>query len=244
MAKSILLLMLKPIVWVVLLAAIGLISKNRKQKRVMLILAGLVFILFSNGFLANLAITHYEPDRLALNGKKYEVGIVLGGYSSYHPGTNTVRFFEASDRLWQAIRLYRSGVIKKILISGGNKDTVKNPRKEADIIFQYLADTGVDKHDIIVENKSTNTKENALFSLQKINELGLTGNILIITSNWHIPRSKIIFSRHRFPGKLDYYGADSLSVIQPNIETFFLPSANALRIWEILLKEIAGRLVA
>ena len=93
--------------------------------------------------------------------KNYDYGIVLGGYSAYNEEINHINLNKNGDRLITAIELYHLGVIEKLLISGGNGQLFNNGLKESDWTYDILINLKVDSNDIILENISRNTMENA-----------------------------------------------------------------------------------
>ncbi len=81
---------------------------------------------------------------------------------------------------------------KKIIFipSGGKgKDEVK---AEAEAIKDYLLKQGINKKQIVIENKSRNTIENLKYSKDKIDEINQDGNIIFSTTNYHVFRSGVI----------------------------------------------------
>jgi uncharacterized SAM-binding protein YcdF (DUF218 family) len=97
------------------------------------------------------------------------------------------------------VPLYKEGRVPKILISGGvNRHTGHN---EAAEISALLVDRGVSERDIIIEDKSTNTLENVLFSRNVIDhEIGLDNvrKIIVVVKNYHSRRVLMTMKRH-FP---------------------------------------------
>lgn len=80
-----------------------------------------------------------------------------------------------------------------ILSGGRGADEI---RAEALVMKDYLIEKGIDEERIYVEDKSSNTLENIKFSLQIIEEEGLSDNCIVSVSNaFHIPRIELIFSR-------------------------------------------------
>ena len=63
---------------------------------------------------------------------------------------------------------------------------------EAKAIEEYLISQGINKKNIIVEDKSTSTRENMKFSKEKINEIKKDANIIFSTTNYHVFRSGVI----------------------------------------------------
>lgn len=97
------------------------------------------------------------------------------------------RHQEAVDKVYD---LYKTGFITKILVSGGkNRVTGENESLE---MSKKLFKLGVGKNDIILENKSTNSLENVIFSKNIIEEkIGLNNikKIIIIAKNYHSRRA-------------------------------------------------------
>ena len=85
-----------------------------------------------------------------------------------------------SERLPYGIKLYKSNYSNKIIISGG------------DISKKQILESGVPLNDIILENKSTTTYENAKFS----REIMLRNNFksaIVVSSPYHMRRTSLIF---------------------------------------------------
>ena len=86
-----------------------------------------------------------------------------------------------TDIARRAAELYRAGLAPKILFTGGlGRNTAGLlPEPEAVRFAKVAMECGVPEYDIILEDRSTNTKENILFTRAKLEELGLPhGHIL------------------------------------------------------------------
>lgn len=103
--------------------------------------------------------------------QKADALVVLGG--------------DARSRTPLAARLYRQGVATTILLSG---------RGDYVWVRQGLIDDGVPADRILVENHSSSTRENALFSAPILRAHGLR-RIVIVTSWQHSARSLRTFRR-------------------------------------------------
>ena len=66
---------------------------------------------------------------------------------------------------------------------------------EAKAISNYLIEKGIDKNQIIIEDKSRNTQENMKFSKEKIDERKEEGKIIFSTTNYHVFRSGVIANK-------------------------------------------------
>lgn len=97
----------------------------------------------------------------------------------------------------KAAQLYKDGLTPKILVSGG-----ANPATgvvEGDLMAKDLEKLGVRRADILIENKSTNTLENVLFSKDVIDQaLGLeeVETITAVVKNYHARRALMTLRRH------------------------------------------------
>lgn len=66
---------------------------------------------------------------------------------------------------------------------------------EAECIYRYLVENGIDGERIYLEERSTSTRENLAFSLEIIEENALSREIAIVTNEFHEYRAGIIADR-------------------------------------------------
>lgn len=90
----------------------------------------------------------------------------------------------------------------KIIVSGGQGDDEN--MSEAEAMYGYLVEAGIDSSRILKEDKSTDTAENMKFSARLIDDP--SANVAIVTSNFHISRS-LLLARHA--GIKNTYGIPS-----------------------------------
>ncbi|MBR2825027.1 MAG: YdcF family protein [Solobacterium sp.] len=124
----------------------------------------------------------YEPE------KDKDAIIVLGcGMLSDGKPTPLLK-----KRVERAARFYKKQVKKTgkkpyLICSGG-----KGPDEiisEAECMKNELLREGIEEEQILLENQSTSTHENMLFSKRLIEEKGITGKIAFATTNFHVFRS-------------------------------------------------------
>lgn len=229
------------IVMILLIAGFWLRKKKYGKK---LMLSGIILLLFfSNQFLANLAMHAWEPEFKSFETlPHYEVGIVLTGITNLNKTVYDRTFFnKGADRATHAVQLYKLGKIKKILITGGQGLDPSNPNTEAKLLQDFMVMVGVPKDDILVEPEAINTRENALFSKEVLlqNGFSLDQKFLLITSAFHIPRSKGCFDKvglqtDTFP--VDYYSED----VRFSIPLLLQPEPHSIFLWHRLFKEWIG----
>ena len=83
---------------------------------------------------------------------------------------------------------------KIIYIPSGGKGRDESI-SEAEAMRKYLIEKGINKNQIIIENKSTSTIENMKFSKQIIDEKEKNAKICFSTTNYHVFRSGVIANR-------------------------------------------------
>ena len=95
-----------------------------------------------------------------------------------------------SERLEAAYRYLNENKNAKCILSGGQgTDEIMS---EAQCMYEWLVEKGIDKERLYIEDKSTSTRENLMFSKQIIEENGLEPAITIITNEFHQYRASKI----------------------------------------------------
>lgn len=232
-----------PLTVLILLLLSGMIFFNKRLGKKLLWSGMALLLVFSNQYLANYAMYLWEPDFKAIEElPQYELGIVLTGVTNLNKTAYDRTFFnKGADRVTHTIQLYKLGKINKILITGGQGLNPTNPNAEADLLADFMIVAGVPKEDILVEHKAVNTRENALFtkSILEASGFDLQAESLLITSAFHMKRSKGCFDRVGIPTvtfPVDYYASD----LQLTFKSLVQPSPDALVRWHILVKEWVG----
>jgi len=127
-----------------------------------------------------------------------DAAVVLGGLSDPTvsiPGH--LEFNRAAERITEAVALWREGRVRSLLITSGSGELLDPTAVEAPGLAAWAASMGVPNAALIVESKSRNTHENAVFSLVLAKEQGLRSFVLI-TSAVHMPRSAAVFRKTGF----------------------------------------------
>ena len=211
---------------------------NNKKRKLFLFFSLLIFLFFSNDFIFNTLVKAWEVPQISITkfNKKYEAGILLGGFSDYDYIKNKHNFKKEADRLIYTLQLYNQGIIKNIFISGGNGNLFNNNYKESETIKDFLIQNKIDSNDVIIENQSRNTKENAINSAKLLDK---KNEYILITSAIHMKRSILCFENEGL--KIIPFSVDnSMSYSSNKIEYILLPRARVLENWEDLIHEIIG----
>lgn len=230
---------LSPLVWSLLLLMAALFVKSAIIKRRLIISATVILFLFSNGFIIEKVISAYQPAPVRLlDSAQYSCGILLSGMAMVD-AKGQGYFSAAADRFIQTVELYHRKVIKKILVSGGSGTVVKRKYREADFLSKELIKAGIASEDILIENESDNTYENAIYSRRMLDSLQIPPPYVLITSALHMPRSIEIFKKAKIA--VVPYPSNYLTI--PSAITFdqlFIPKAGVLEAWKKLFKEWVG----
>ena len=237
--------LLHPLLWITALLAISIFTKNVKRKSILSIASLICLFIFSNiWIIANLMAPFHAPPNPMKENEKYQIGILLGGITSYDRTSKEGYFNISSDRFIQAALLYKKGHIKNILVSGGQNGVFKEDDfSEAGFIKKHLIDLGIPTENIFIEEASRNTIENAKFckTILKANNLD-KGKIVLITSAFHMQRARSIFEQEGY----DIRAYPCAFSLLPGTTTFklhyLIPSTKAMDWWQTFLKELIGRL--
>ena len=241
--SKILYFIIQPVVWLVFFTARALWVKNPYKRRK--ILRGLLWgiLILTNPFISNRVFHAWEYPVVPIKSlnKTYEIGIVLGGFTEGDTyAQDRLNFGYAANRLTDALILYKQGIVKKLLLSGGDGRLTGTEINESESTKDYLLSIGIPETDILIENKSRNTHENAVFTMDFLKKNGMDkAPCLVITSASHMRRAIKCFEKagvnclpfpaHFVAERLDY-----------SMSTTLLPDKLAFAKWEAFLKEWIG----
>ncbi len=241
--SKVLYFLIQPMNWVIGLIAFSLFSKKRERKRKALVAALILFLIFTNRLLFNQVAKLWELKTITADQiqQPYDIGILLGGYSNSHilPHHDRMNFSSRANRFLNAYELYRTGKVKKLLLTGGSGDLLQEQPGEAGLMKDFLMRLGVPETDIIMENDSRNTWENALFSKKMLDERHPGASCLLITSAWHMRRSIGCFEKAGVeftPFSVDFLSEKDRWAPENSI----IPDRNGFLFWEYLIKEWFG----
>jgi vancomycin permeability regulator SanA len=116
-----------------------LLTKSSEWKKKFLKWALILFFIFSNLWLIIAYARWWQPKQYDEQDKTvYSCAMLLGGFGS--PDYNEKGYFNsASDRFIQAVRQYKLGKVKHILVNGGNgKVMVKNFGRKTPLELSYM----------------------------------------------------------------------------------------------------------
>ena len=167
--------------------------------------------------------------------------VLLGG------GTKPIRgdmiypdLSDSADRIWHAARLYHAGKAPLIIASSGNvSGNLKRPSR-ARAMRMLLDALGVPDDAIVIEERSRNTRQNAVFTEKIAAGRGIR-RVLLVTSYWHLRRAEAVFRRvglEVIPVATDYKGRRRKFFVMD-----ILPHIGRLAFNSVLIREHLGYLV-
>ncbi len=126
--------------------------------------------------------------------------VVLGGSVDEELSAERghVVFTEAAQRLTAPIELKRRFPKARLVFTGGSGRLVGSGATEAEAVRRFWRAVGIDQGDVLYEDRSRNTIENAEFT-QALVQPKSGERWLLVTSASHMPRSIGIFRKIGFP---------------------------------------------
>jgi len=217
--------------WLLLIIYLVLTRKNPAMKKFRWMIVLVVVFIFLTGnrwvpaiLTQSLEWRYFPPQSLPAGS----VVVLLGGgtESQQYPRQMT-ETNGAGDRVLFAARLYQTGVANKILLSGGNIEwSGSRTTTPAQDMSDLLGMMGVPQQDLILQDQSRNTAEDALFSAEILNQAGVN-QIILVTSASHMYRSVALFEKQGLtviPAPTDY------SITVDNWKSLWNPSFEDLLI--------------
>jgi uncharacterized SAM-binding protein YcdF (DUF218 family) len=209
----------------ILILGLFLLLLTRRQKTgKIFVLIGIIFLgmlsynAISDGLLRPLEY-QYPPLLSLENIQNVKWIVVLGGGHTSDPKLPiTSQLSEASlVRLVEGIRIHRGLPTSRLILSGGSPF---EKTAEAKIMAEVAVAIGVKNQDLILEELSKDTEEEARLIQQAVGR----DRFVLVTSASHMPRSIALFNKlgmHPIPAPTDYLVKESQK-ISPGM---FYPSA-------------------
>ncbi len=219
----------------ILASYISIYFKFKRLTLASVVVAVLYFFSINSGLIPYILLKNLQPYTRSeqFQWKEKNLIIVLG--AGVHQWPNRSDFTASvwgSSRLLEAERLYyqckHQGRVCHILTSGG--DPMKLGLAEAHVLKEQLIKSGVKEMDILVEDQSATTFQNAKYSAPIAMDYH---HVLIATSGFHLKRSLSIFQHFGVKAA----GAPS-EYLMPQFK--LLPSTQNFYFTDLALHEIGG----
>ena len=225
-----------------ILLVYAIYTKNRTKSKRLVISAFIFLYIFTNPFLINELMLWWEvPPTPISSVKHHDIGIILTGGTTNDDKLPKENIFLgiSSDRIGQAIELFKKKKINKILISGGSIDILgETPKSEIEEIAKYLIISGIPSDSIFLETRARNTRENAINCSKILKKQFFHQKYMLITSGFHLKRATKCFEKAGIA--VTPYGANYFSHERNFLPSYLFPSEVYFGYSHLLFREIMG----
>lgn len=234
-----------------LLLLLALIFQPSKKWRLTFLILALLALWipgtpFPGAWMTRALETAYPP---LPKGEKAPVIVVLGGGTESHEyPRQDVEIGGAGDRILYAAQLYHDNVGEKILFGGAYYEVLAGEKASIASEMANIAERlGVDPEDILLQETSVNTAEEAVADAAILAELEVD-KIILVTSATHMYRSVKLFEKQGLtviPAPTDFGYSDAewknqMTLTWEKWYTYIIPQSGNIRAYETALKEFIG----
>ena len=238
---------ISPITWSILLLIGAFVCKSKKMRKICLIGCIAVFVIFTNsiliGYVKYQTVKEYSRANMDTS-KQYRLAIVMGGFSRINKQTGQLQYEQdRADRLWEAVRLWKTEAVEQILITGDPASVIdKNGTSTAIQFLQYMDEMGIPKTVFVLEQRARNSQENAQYTAALLRQMNVPDTAcVLITSATHMKRSLKCFAQEGlFP---DYLPVQTQVALDKINHRSFYPSWGAAVNWQEILNEWIGEFI-
>ena len=234
---------LSPAVWLVLLLLAALLLRSPRWQRRALKAALLLALIGTNGALANETLRAWEMPAVSIAQlQPHDAAVLLTGITVADKSPHDrVYLGSGADRLTNTLWLYRAGKVRRIIISGGSGSLMETVQTEAKDLSILLRLAGVPPQDILLEERSRNTHENAHYTRELLTKHPDLKSLILVTSAFHQRRALGCFQKAGLT--VTAFPAGYSTANRSHTPDYWLvPSVNALGQWSLLVHEITGYL--
>lgn len=120
--------------------------------------------------------------------------IILGGFEDgwVSAGRGGLAVNESAERLTEGVRLALKHPEAKVVFTGGVGGLWPGGTDAAGPVGEFLTEVGIDRQRVVLESRSRNTHENAVFTAELVKPQA-GQRWALVTSAYHIPRSMSVF---------------------------------------------------
>jgi uncharacterized SAM-binding protein YcdF (DUF218 family) len=224
--------------FIILLMLIGLI----KRKSLLIWLSLILFYLLSMPIVSDSIFKYVERGQVRKDitkVSKADAIVVLGGMFNYVKTENGgMNEWGDPDRFFGGIELYNAGKGSQLIFTGAKMPWAdKDQETEGESLKNFAIDMGVPDSVIKISGLVTTTEDESK-EVRKL--LPNTKNIILVTSAFHMSRSKALFERQGF--EVISFPVDSKVSFEATTVLDYLPEADSFRKSETGIRELIGRL--
>jgi len=142
------------------------------------------------------------------------------------------------DRFFGGIALFKAGKAQKLVFTGGKMPWNRAKKTEGEVLREYAVSNGIPSENILVTKDVENAADEAVAVKGLIKP---SKRIILVTSAYHMNRARRLFENAGFivyPYRVDYKAAVTQAITLMD----FLPDAVSLRLTEMGMRKLIGRL--
>jgi uncharacterized SAM-binding protein YcdF (DUF218 family) len=229
-----------PITFIIIFLIWGSILRKRLP-----ILAALFLLVITSSPIISTGMVQYleraELRKSPADIQDADAIVVLSGMIAPIQGSNGLMYeWGDPDRFFGGIELMKAGKASKIIFTGGKMPWQSDEIKpEGEVLSKFASEFGIPSSQIILTKNVQNTKDEAL-AVKEILNNSKTRKIILVTSAFHMPRSKRLFENEGI--EVQTYPVDYKVGISELTPMSFLPSADAFQNFQFAWRELIGRL--
>ena len=211
------------------------------RKKLFVFLSLIILFISSNPLVANYLTMKLEEPYYPIpvqNIKKHDFVVVLSGMI-HQVGNKNFKKYEWGDpdRFFAGIELIKNKKASNLIFTAGQLPWTENWKPEGYILKDKAVNMGIPEENIFVTDKVKNTYEE---SVAVLNLIPKNTSIILVTSTFHMKRSKYLFEKQGFnitPFPVDF------NISSSNF-TFLdlIPSVSSLQKTSTFIRENIGRL--
>jgi uncharacterized SAM-binding protein YcdF (DUF218 family) len=191
-----------PLGLALLLTAAGMVLLFRRRHapgRALILFAAVELYLFSSDPLSPMLVRSLEKlyNPSASFPAASAIVLLCGGEVPGLPPRMYDEVNQAGDRILYAARLIRQRAAPRLIVTGGNVPFMREIGGSLAQVNRRLliGPFALDSSVILLEQKSRNTYENAVFTKNMLDSLKLPPTVILVTSAMHMPRSAALFKK-------------------------------------------------
>jgi uncharacterized SAM-binding protein YcdF (DUF218 family) len=223
---------------IILLLLVGLI----KRKTIFIWFALILFYVFSTPIVSDEIFKYVEKGQAIKDIKNIpnaDAIVVLEGMFNYvKTETGGKNEWSDPDRFYGGIELFKAGKSNQIIFTGAKMPWAeKDQETEGESLKRYAIEMGIPDSAIKISGLVTTTEDESN-EVKKL--LPDAKSIILVTSAFHMPRSKSLFERKGF--NVINFPVDSKLSFESTTILDYLPEAESLKRSEAGIRELIGRL--
>ena len=211
------------------------------KRRIFVFLALIVLIVSSNPIVGNYLMQKlehpYKPTSSYSISKADAIVVLSGVLKKIVIKNNTKYEFGEANRFLSSIDLINQNKANKLIFTAAKLPWMQSRKPEGNILKNKAISLGVSPEKILVTENVVNTYEESIAVTKLIPK---NSSIILVTSAFHMDRSKYLFEKNGFevtPFPVDFRSSTT------HISIFsFLPSLGAMNKVSRFIKENIGRL--